>query len=1202
LAGIYGFWRPSCRDRKMKSHSNDPMKDNSLFQKYIEQADAAESRYIQGDGVQALDKAIQLWGQILIHPEFVNIDEPFRLMIFNNSASTYLRRYWERSDIADLNIAIFFYEQAVSKTPEDSPSLPDFLTNFGNGLRERYFYLGNFKDLDEGIKAYRKAVFWASENSLNLPMYLSNLGIGLRNRYSLIGNFTDIEEGVKVSRKAVSLTPENSQDLSRYLSNLGNILRDRYFCLGNLTDLEESIKSYQKAVSLTPKNSPDLPMYLNNLGIGFVDIHSCLGNLTNLEEGIKIFRKAVSLTPKKSTELSSRLVSLGGGLRNRYSCLGNLADLEECINIYRKAISLSPESSPNLPIYLGHLGSGLADRYYHMGNYEDLEECIKVYKKAVYLTPESSSYMPYCLNNLGSAFGYRYSSTGNLTDLEESIIVYQKAVSLSPENSPDLSMFLCGLGNSFIGRYSRLGSLADLEKGINFHRKATSMTSETSPNLSGYLNNLGVGLREHYQRLGNLTDIKEGIKFYDKAISLSENSPDLPMYLSNFGTALMDIYSLTNDTVYIENGIKAYQKAISLLSENSPDLPCYLNNLGTALTDRYDSYSSTENLTHLEEGIKVCQKAVSLTPENSPYLSCHLNNPGKGLLSRYCFSSDFADFEEGIKNFQKAAEIGLNISLEESLRSSKNWLQFAFNHQLWKETEQSYFYAYHASQRLLRSQLLRDEKENWLKETQGFAAQAAYALAKLDKLQDASVAIENGLARLLSEILAIDRANLEQLKKTEHAHLIDDYQQATGQWYVLTQKNNLSEQDLATLQSAREKLDKTIERIRTIEGYKNFLASPEFEDIQTAAKENPLIYILTTEIGGLALIVRKTVIPVWLPELTSEILSEQLEAYLNAYSERGTESQVWMTVLETMTLWLWDVVMKLIVEAMPPDTKKITLIPSGLLTLLPLQAAWEKETGRYISDIFTISYSPNARSLNEAHVLAAQVKADKMLAVDNPSGDLYYSRYEVQKNRSLSAYKVLSHRQAIRNAVLNSLPFYNILHFSCHGKTNINDPLSSGLLMKDGEILLKDFLKLRLKVRITVLSACETGIPGTKLPDEIVHLPSALLQAGVAGVVASLWTVNELSTMMLMIRFYEFWQEKQIEPTEALRQSQIWVRDSTNKEKIEYFKFLKNIRTEHTEIFHEILKQIYQAIGFSDPESRDFAHPYFWAGFVFSGV
>jgi len=143
---------------------------------------------------------------------------------------------------------------------------------------------------------------------------------------------------------------------------------------------------------------------------------------------------------------------------------------------------------------------------------------------------------------------------------------------------------------------------------------------------------------------------------------------------------------------------------------------------------------------------------------------------------------------------------------------------------------------------------------------------------------------------------------------------------------------------------------------------------------------------------------------------------------------------------------------------------------------------------------------------------------------------------------------------------------------------------------------------LNLKgVRLAVLSACETGLPGTDLPDEVVSLPVGLLQAGVAGVAASLWWVSDLSTMMLVIRFYDFWRNEGLLISQALRQAQQWLRDTTNYEKVSYFKAsipeLMNVKMPS-----ESARFLYQSVRLADPNARDFAHPFHWAAFYFTGV
>ncbi|MCP3896649.1 CHAT domain-containing protein, partial [Moraxella sp.] len=202
------------------------------------------------------------------------------------------------------------------------------------------------------------------------------------------------------------------------------------------------------------------------------------------------------------------------------------------------------------------------------------------------------------------------------------------------------------------------------------------------------------------------------------------------------------------------------------------------------------------------------------------------------------------------------------------------------------------------------------------------------------------------------------------------------------------------------LQAARRALDETIAAIRQVEGYGEFLAAPEFVDIVAAAKGANLVYLAVTKAGGLALFVNEKgeITPVWLPELTEETLLETLEneeapysAYLQRYDDWRTHPKEhdyikkWHESLKNTTELLWQNIMAPVVDALPKSAT-VTLIPVGLLGLLPLHAAWRLEGGvkRYALDELTISYAPNARSLTQARKVAHRVTADRMLAIDEP--------------------------------------------------------------------------------------------------------------------------------------------------------------------------------------------------------------------------
>ncbi|NMQ21094.1 CHAT domain-containing protein [Candidatus Competibacter phosphatis] len=198
----------------------------------------------------------------------------------------------------------------------------------------------------------------------------------------------------------------------------------------------------------------------------------------------------------------------------------------------------------------------------------------------------------------------------------------------------------------------------------------------------------------------------------------------------------------------------------------------------------------------------------------------------------------------------------------------------------------------------------------------------------------------------------------------------------------------------------------------------------------------------------------------------------------------------------------------------------------------------------------------------------------------------------------------LCRAQATAVAVRDALPHYAVWHFSCHGSANFADPLHSGLALANTDVLtLRDILALRLSgVRLAVLSACETGLPGTDLPDEVVSLPAGLLQAGVAGVVASLWSVSDFSTMLLLTRFHDFWRIEGLAINQALRRAQQWVRDTTNREKLVYFQdIIGGARA--SVVSPEGARSLYGELDdYDEPDRRSFAHPYHWAAFSYVGV
>ena len=125
-------------------------------------------------------------------------------------------------------------------------------------------------------------------------------------------------------------------------------------------------------------------------------------------------------------------------------------------------------------------------------------------------------------------------------------------------------------------------------------------------------------------------------------------------------------------------------------------------------------------------------------------------------------------------------------------------------------------------------------------------------------------------------------------------------------------------------------------------------------------------------------------------------------------------------------------------------------------------------------------------------------------------------------------------------------------------------------------------------------------------------LPAGFLQLGAIGLIASLWAVNDLSTALLMLKFYEYHLQNDIAnvgdrmpPARALRCAQLWLRDVTNTELSMLFGRFKQTALgapEQVGISYDLARKNFTRYTLGPPAERPFAHPYYWAPFAFYGV
>jgi len=980
------------------------------------------------------------------------------------------------------------------------------------------------------------------------------------------------------------LIQENDPSMiASMFSEFGNLIQG--FSLGSsILNLEISITAYKQVLQVRNRN--DFPekwaTTQNNLGIAYNK--RIQGTRTdNIERAIESYEQALQVRT---------LVAYPGAWAQTQNNLGNA--------------------------YVDRIKGERAD---------NIERAIYAYRLAlqVYTRNEFRSEWAMTHNNLAIAYSDRIEGK-RADNLEQAITLYQLV--LEVRTLIEFPEAWAGTQNNLGTAYTDhiRGERADnIERAIACYEKALQVRTliEFPEAWAGTQNNLGNAYKKHIR--GKQADnLEQAIACYEKALKVYTREA-FPAQWAMMQNNLGNVYGIRIIGKASDNSKKAilhYEEALQVRTRDAfpEDWAGTQNNLGNI----YKKQIREANF--LEKAITCYEKALQIyTRKAFPEDWAMIKNNLGDLYANLTLEAPADNRKQAIAFYREALQVRTLDSFPQDCRqTAQNLGNLHIQEKSWALAVGAYQIATAATEILYQSSISYASKGDELKSTAKIYHRLAYAQAQLGNNQAAVLTLEQGRARGLSESLSRDRANIIQLQQLA-PYLYTEYQDITQQLrnlesldrdrMVSTDRDRIPENLITTTTRLRKELESTIAQIRQVPTYKNFLTPTKWEDVQSALTfDYPLIYLVTTTHGSLALIATPdNTDPIW-PKLTETQLTTLLNTYFTAYRNSQTDRQTWHNTIKSTTHQLWDLLMGPIVQQLKTmGIDRATLIPTGYLSLLPLHAAWTRDTDlkryptgkRYVLDDIHFTYTPNARSLTAARKIADRPWKDSILAIDNPTGDEKLKNSEREINCAIDSFTdrtVLRHDNATIDAVKSGLSEAAIVHFSCHGTANFTEPLNSGLLMSDGLLTLKDFLALNLAqdsgIRLAILSACETGLPGLDNIDEVVSLLIGLLQAGVAGVISSLWSVSDLSTMLLLTKFYELWREQKLPPDQALRQAQIWLRDSTNAEKVIEFKNT----IDQTRMPASTAQQLFDELAWETKNERSFNHPFHWAAFSYTGI
>ena len=184
--------------------------------------------------------------------------------------------------------------------------------------------------------------------------------------------------------------------------------------------------------------------------------------------------------------------------------------------------------------------------------------------------------------------------------------------------------------------------------------------------------------------------------------------------------------------------------------------------------------------------------------------------------------------------------------------------------------------------------------------------------------------------------------------------------------------------------------------------------------------------------------------------------------------------------------------------------------------------------------------------------LKEAVPATGPLVVGNPGRDLNSALNEAQGVGKILGVEPLLGEKASTAAVRKGFAESNLVHVAAHARFDPDDPLQSAILLADGELKAHILVGQWSTAKLVVLSACQSGANRPWLGGELLGLATALLRSGVRNIVASLWSVDDAATEILMTRLYKSLTEK-VPLAAALRDASKYVRDQPGWEPTYYW-------------------------------------------------
>jgi CHAT domain-containing protein len=334
------------------------------------------------------------------------------------------------------------------------------------------------------------------------------------------------------------------------------------------------------------------------------------------------------------------------------------------------------------------------------------------------------------------------------------------------------------------------------------------------------------------------------------------------------------------------------------------------------------------------------------------------------------------------------------------------------------------------------------------------------------------------------------------------------------------------------LLEVREKL---ISQIQALSGFEDFLKSPQFDTLRSAASHGPVVIINHCEWRSDILILLHDSAPSLITTAfdfyhRAKSLKDKL---LNARKE-GLDSRQYQDALSLVLKGLYDLVGRPVIQRLRelnvPEQSRVWLCPTSVFCSLPLHAMGpipsDDRAKRYFLDLYIPSYTPTLSSLIESQKGGVETfETPSILLVGQPDKSMPEAFKEVQVVQAIGPRVTsLISAKATPGTVLERLRDHRFTHFVCHGVLEPGKPFEASFELYQGvRLTLLDIVRSRLpEAEFAFLSACHTAeLTDESLADEGLHLAAAMQSCGFRSAVGTMWAMADTDGRDLAGNFYK---------------------------------------------------------------------------------